>query len=235
MDNKISLENIRDKILGLSSCYIRVSYGGLLRLGLGEKRFYKNSEMNGMYHGEWDIISRECTWRIRRNNVVLCGQGDEIEYSSEKALSLSLGTVVGVEQREIFDLTIIFDSGIIIDYFMNMAYEPQLQIICNPVSAYELTEEGFIEIDPLELFKKSSEIDCTLKVYSDDCCKRWDKLVVKADTNKRCDDCFYFRSIDGYFHFWKFGLCSNHESEFDGKLVGIESGCEKFKQLKDLI
>ena len=81
MDNyKISLDDVKNKILGLKSCYIRVGYGGHLKLGLGEKKFYSNSELKGKYHGEWDIISRSCTWRIRRENIMLCGDGDEIEY-----------------------------------------------------------------------------------------------------------------------------------------------------------
>lgn len=233
--NKIFFEDIKEKLIGIRACYIGVGYGGHLKLGLGEKQFYKSNELKGKYHGDWDIVSRECTWRIRKDRIVLCGHGDEIEYSSEKLHLLDLGIVQDIKQSEIFDLAIIFDSGIIIDYFMNITYEPQLTINYNQNLAYELTEDGFIEIDPQELFKKSSEIDSVLSLYSDECCKRWSNLVCKTNSNEICDDCFYFRSIDGSFHFWKFGICSNYESEFDGKLVGNESGCEQFKQLKDLI
>ena len=148
---------------------------------------------------------------------------------------MELGIVIDVIQNEIFDFTIIFDSGIIIDYLMNTTYEPQLNIICYPNLAYELTEESWVEINPRELYTKSTKIDSMLNVYSDECCKRWSKLVCKINYKEICDDCFYFRSINGSFHFWKFGICSNCESEFDGKLVGNESGCDQFKQLKDLI
>lgn len=233
--NKISLESVKKKLIGLKSCYIVVGYGGHLKLGLGEKIFYKNTELKGKYHGEWDILSRQCTWRVRRESTILCGHEDEIEYSRVKLHSLELGAVMDILQREIFDFTIIFDSGIIIDYFMNMTYDPQLQISCNPNIAYELTEDGLIEIDPHELNRKSLEIDSVLNVYSEECCKRWSNLVCKTNSEKTCDECFYFRSIDGSFHFWKFGICSNFESQFDGKLVGNESGCNQFKQLKDLI
>lgn len=234
-NNKIFLEDVKDKLIGLRACYIGVAYGCHLKLSIGERRFYKNNELKGKFHGDWDIVSRQCTWRVRRDSVILCGYGDEIEYSSEKLHSLELGTVKDIKQSEIFDLTIVFDSGIIIDYFMNITYEPQLTINSNQDLAYELTEEGFIEIDPEELFQKSSEIDSVLSAYSDECCKRWSNLVSKTSSDNICDNCFYFRSIDGSFYFWKFGLCSNCASEFDGKLVGIESGCEQFKELKDLI
>lgn len=234
-NNKIFIEYVKDKLIGLRSCYIGVAYGCHLKLSLGEKRFYENNELKGKFHGDWDIVSSQCTWRVRRDKVILCGYGDEIEYSSEKLHLLELGTVKDIKQSEIFDLTIVFDSGIIIDYFMNITYEPQLTINSNENLAYELTEEGFMEIDPKELFQKSSKIDSVLSAYSDECCKRWSNLVSKTSSDNICDNCFYFRSIDGSFYFWKFGLCSNGASKFDGKLVGIQSGCEQFKELKDLI
>jgi hypothetical protein len=236
MDKKAELlKEIKGMLIGLKVCYIGQKYGGYLKIGLGEKVYYDETGLKGKFHCQCDVSSRQSTWRIIQNNKILCGYGNEVEFNKGIFSSLELGSLVDIIQKTDFDITFMFDCGISVDFICNILEEPQLTITSYPTVAYELCMDGWRKIDPNELFRKVSEIDSVLSDLSEDCCNRWNSMVPKSKNNKVCDNCFYFRTINGYFHFWEFGICSNRESPFDGKLVGVSSGCNELKALKDLI
>lgn len=107
-------------------------------------------------------------------------------------------------------------------------------VMKSEATAYELTTNGIYEVDTNEHFNTLSEIESVLNELSEGCNKRWEEQIPKNNADEKCDDCFYFRGINGYFYFWDYGICSNGESPYDGKLVGCMSGCLSHKFLKDI-
>jgi len=82
---------------------------------------------------------------------------------------------------------------------------------------------------------KLTQIEEILSSLSESCHKRWDGIVNQEESASKCDDCFFFRGLDGHFYFWDYGICSNEDSMFDGKLVSVDSGCNCCKKLKDIL
>lgn len=220
-------------LIGKECCSIRIGFGSMLRIGIGEKVFYENPKLKGKFHGEWDIISRSCSWRIVKENKILCGDNDDIEECSNIVNKLTCGRVKDIFQTFEPDLTIQFDNNIHIEYFSNSLDDNQLIIMSRNKISYDLTVDGWIKENNDKHSQTLSQIDEFISKYSEECNKRWEKVIPECN-NLECDSCFYFRQIDGHFYFWDYGICSNGESPYDTKLVGIKSGCEFHKTLKDI-
>jgi flagellin-specific chaperone FliS len=232
---KDAFSNLYDSIVNKNCTFIRLGYGSQLRIGIGEKIYYKHPKLEGKYHGEWDLITRAFTWRISKNNRFLCGSDDEPEDIDKILKTLELGTVSHIEKKNIADISMHLSKGIIIDFFCCSKDDNQMIIMNGIETAYEFTLEGIYEVNTNEHFEKLSEIEAILSELSEACNKRWEEQVPDSGYSKECGDCFYFRGIDGHFYFWEFGICSNCESPYDGMLVGLKSGCQFHKYLKDLL
>lgn len=229
------LYDLCKNLIGLNCCYLRVGYGSNLKIGLGKKLFYKNPKLKGKFHGEWDILSRMTTWRIIKNGKFLCGFDDEIELCNIVLSDLECGKVTKIVQGSYSDISISFSNDIDIDFFSNSLGDPKLIVIGGNRVSYELTLNGWEYESSDKNFKTLTDIEAILSVHSEDCSRRWEKNIPQNESVNKCTNCFYFRQIGGYFHFWDYGICSNKESTFDGKVVAFNSGCKHLKNLKDLL
>jgi len=232
----VNFEEIRENLIGLGNCYIRVGYGGKLKIGLGDKIYYKHPGLQGKFYGEWDISSLFCSWRISEGKTFLCGYDDEIKYCNEVINSLSFGLISEVVQLSYFDIRIVFNTGIKIDYFRQSTDGASLVILgAKENIAYELFWDGWRQNDSKKSLGKLTRMEEIFSSLSESCHNRWDSIVDRDESNLKCNACFYFRGLDGHFHFWDYGICSNGDSIFDGKLVSVESGCNYHKHLKDIL
>ncbi len=228
--------DIREYLIGLQSCYIKVGYGSKLRIGLGNKIFYNIPRLKRKYYGEWDISSHFCGWRVLKDNVVICGYDSEIKDSNEILKSIEPGSLKDIFHINKFDIRLTFDKNISIDFLCQSTDEPILIILGDSKKvSFELTQTGWVQSSSDEQTQKMTAIEATLNSHSDECHNRWRKIVYESDTEDNCEDCFYFRGIYGGFYFWDYGLCSNKESKFDGKLVSTKSGCDRFNILSNII
>ncbi|EHQ91030.1 DUF3027 domain-containing protein [Desulfosporosinus youngiae] len=228
-------EEIRKNITGLDHCYIRVGYGGKLRLGLGNKIYYKHPRLQGKFYGEWDISSLSCSWRIADGKKLLCGYDDEVKFCNEVIESLHFGRISEVIQLSFFDIRLVFNSGKIIDYFLQSKEDVSLVISGEKEKVtYELFSDGWEKTSSKESSSKLTRIEEVLSSLSENCHNRWNRVVNHVESDLQCNTCFYFRGLDGHFYFWDYGICSNEDSMFDGKLVSINSSCTCHKELKDI-
>jgi hypothetical protein len=232
----VEFNKVQGIILGYNTTAIKVAYGGWLRLGLGEKIYLDKSQLKGKFHYECDISSINSEWRIIANEQIICGSGNEIEYCTETINKLSIGRIINFIELSKFDLRIVFDSGLIIDFFCNATDETNLSILDykNNIS-YEFFHDGWEQTDASVSTQKLTQIEEVLNSLSEECQNRWQEHVPEKDDEKECTDCFYFRGLNGHFYFWDYGICSNKESKNDGKLVNVKSGCTKLKTLNEHI
>ncbi len=232
---RLKNDDIKNILVGTQSCYVKVLYGSGLRIGLGEKVPFDNPRLKGKFHGEWDVLSRFCGWRILQNNKIICGFDNEIKDSNDILKSVLLGNLSDIIKLNEHDLRLSFENNYTIDFICQSTSEPIITI-ANEKRKVELdfTLDGWIQYDTDETSQKRNEIEVVFSTYSDECQNRWSKLVTISDGDNKCCDCFYFRGIYGGFYFWDYGLCSNGDSENDGKLVNVKSGCECLKHLCDI-
>lgn len=216
-------------------CYIKEGYGGMLRIGLGNKVYYKNPALEGKFHGEWEIISRSVAWRVMRNSELICASGDDGESSNDNLKLLRKESLANITQDFFSDVHITFTGNLQIQYFSDSIEEPKIEILGPSETTYELTSDGWERIETNEVRDKLNKLDKVLIAYSEECSERWSKVLPHKDTENHCDDCFYFRNIDGHFSFLDFGICSNKNSENDASLVNVNSGCRCHRRLSELI
>jgi hypothetical protein len=233
------MANIFDEVRGIlisqQSCFLRVGYGSQIKVGLGEKIFYNSPKLKGKFYGEWDIVSDSCVWRVVKEEKILCGYGDEIKYCNEVFESIQLDRIKDILQITPMDFSIVFETGLRIDYLCESTDGTVLSIFDNKNKVvFELTLDGWIKSSSNESFGKLTELESILSQHSEECQNRWEAFISVNESNNQCMDCFYFRGITGGFYFWDYGICSNEKSKFDGKLVNVESGCCSFNQLKDI-
>lgn len=227
-------EDIRKNLIGLNSCYIKVGYGGNLRFGLGEKIYYNKPCLKNKFYGEWDISTLFCSWRISNGRNIRCGYDDDIKYSNDILMNVDIGSIIELECNSGYDLKFLFDTGYIIDCFLQSTNGMSLSIInANNSLSYELFSTGWEVKSSKESFQKLTKIEELLSDLSENCHSRWAQIVPYIEIGSKCNECFYFRGLDGYFYFWDYGICSNEKSDYDGKLVGISSGCNCFEKLSD--
>lgn len=232
----IGFEEVRSNLIGLKTCYFKVGYGSKLKLGLGEKVYYDNEKLKGKFLGEWNIFSLHCSWRILKDNIIICGYDDDIEFCNDSIDKLEIGNIKNISQSSEMDLSIEFNSGLLIDYFCQSTYEPIVVILSKTRQVtLELTQQGWIKPDPKETPAKLNKIEEIICAYSEVCNKRWNSIVPQREGEQECSDCFYLRGIDGHFYFWDYGICSNHKSKYDGQLVSVKSGCKFHENLNDMI
>lgn len=230
----ISFEEIYSRLKHLECCYIRVGYGGKLRLGFGNKIFYEQPRLKGKFYGEWDITSMYCSWRISRGNDFICGYDDEIEFCDEVLENLNFGCISDIIQLSPFDIRMIFDTNLVIDFFLQSLDGASIIILGEKEKiAFELFSDGWEQSASEKLSGKLTEIEEAVSNLSECCHERWKNLVPKNENGYKCDDCFYYNGLDGSFYFWDYGICSNKDSIHDGKLVSVCSGCCSFQRLKD--
>lgn len=215
-------------LIGQICCNARVGYAGSLVLDFGEK-IYSNVKRIHNFMGEWSLRTDSCTWRMDDNQTVICGFYDEEEENDKflkKIISLKL---LGIEHISHVDIELKFENDYRIfligqskdtDFFGILA--PNNTFIgFNPTTKW-YTKNSNIPMEGL------SEKERILDLHSEVCFKRWQQIVPKSKGEEKCKYCAYYRPLRGEFYFWDYGICSNANSQHDGKMVGCESGCTKY-------
>ncbi len=222
-------------IIGRDVDRISIAYGSRLYIDFESKKIV--NLYSDDIHNTFGIrfISR-AGWRIISNNKYICGV-DDYDYVIENALnSLTLGKVTDVIQPNDFDLTIVLEPNIRVDFFCTSSDDVVL-LIDNPVAGFsiELDSTGWNLDDKRDIVNKNQRIDEFLNEYKVNLIKRWDIDILPGEGHNICDNCFYFRGIDGNFKSTDFGICSNEIANNDGKLVKSTAGCKECKSLAELI
>lgn len=222
----IEIEEFLHNIIGAEVTMCRVTYGGSIKLNLNKKQ-------DGIIE-KWNILSRQCSWRVLHYDHIVCGSEDEIEDIDDALSGLEMGEIIKTSQNWNLDFSLITSNGFRFDFLTNSVWDPQLTID-NRETAFKLTQEGWLEIDNAELKSLYDKTLSAIDFYSKECTERWRNRVPKIQGGNSCDSCFYYRCFGGSFYFWKYGVCSNKNSEYDGKLVSNQSGCIHYAELKNII
>jgi hypothetical protein len=121
------IEEFLKPMFGKPCCRQRVWRYRSLHLGFGKKIFH-GKKLVDTYYGEWEIGTYSWSWRILKNEKILCSSGDTI--NSVDALNavvekIDFGRIVGLKQLTDLDVRAEFDTGLAVDFIKTIKDEDE--------------------------------------------------------------------------------------------------------------
>ncbi len=169
-------------------------------------------------------------WRISINDRVVAGQYDCVDW--ERGLEAALAALSGRELRRAeflspgsCDLRLSFADAVAVDLLEASRDDHGLEA--------DLPDGSCVEIGPGRTVRASRDEESTTgeRAWASHAEHFWQRHAPRLPppaVSGRCAQCAYFCMLNGGFHFWDVGVCSNGASEHDGRLVRVTSGCDAF-------
>jgi len=148
MDKEIL--NTISSIYGIKCCRVAIGNGNSLSIGFGEKIFHNNPKLKDKYYGEWEIGTYYGSWRIIKNNRIILGSNDfkdDIELVNRRVNDIIFGSIKDINNYSPFDVRVIFNDGMIIDFISTFIDDDEIFHIFCPGGKYiEFKAGGLWEI-----------------------------------------------------------------------------------------
>ncbi|HOA80390.1 MAG TPA: DUF3027 domain-containing protein [Defluviitaleaceae bacterium] len=223
------IPELLESLIGLECISVRINMDNNITIDLNDRDLEEWSDEDKANKG-WKLMTESCAWRIIKDSMILCGHYDDAEDIIPVLNELIGATVVEFKQISPYDLSLSLSKGCEIQ-FLSESLSDTIVSIYSPNNKYIAFESGNMWTEtssnvPEEELNKEEKL---LDEHSERCFRRWSKVVNQVSFN-RCSNCAYFLRLKGMFYFWDFGLCSNEASLNDGRVVGICSGCDAFKE-----
>lgn len=213
-----------EAIVGLPVSKPWKGYGSTIFLDLGvlsEKNGAKRERGGACISIDWD-------WRIETNDKIVCGSsnsGPEIEagLAMIKDLTVTGLGMVGKPQ----ELVISFSNGWRLQSMAMISGYPQWHIRL-PDNTWLSFERGTLTLGDGENPDGMSAEERSACDHAKRTAGRWG-LPLKEPKAGVCRECRYFVRLDGNFYFLDYGVCTAAQSEFDGRVTKVKSGCPEFE------
>ena len=135
----VSLEAALSDIVGKKCCRQRVGEYKSLTLGFGEKIPHFRKKAYDTFSGEWEIGTYCSAWRIIEKNKLICGSMDPVDSLEELDVKLSgieFGRVLNIEMMSEFDIRLVLDNEIVIEFLCATDYDDEVIFIFGPNHLY---------------------------------------------------------------------------------------------------
>jgi hypothetical protein len=119
MKMSTQIEEFLKPMFGKPCCRQRVWRYRSLHLGFGKKIFHGEKNLVDTYYGEWEIGTYYWSWRILKNEKILCGSGDlvkSIDALNAVVEKIDFGRIIGLKQITDLDVRAEFDTGLAVDF-----------------------------------------------------------------------------------------------------------------------
>jgi len=86
-------------------------------------------------HGEWEIGTYDCSWRVVRKGRVLCGCEDAVDSVDdlrERFMQVGIGEFLSLEHLSEYDLRVNFSSGTSIDILCTISDDDEVMHVFFP-------------------------------------------------------------------------------------------------------
>ena len=113
------IEDFFQPIKDLPCCRKHAGEHKSLSLGFGKKTFHHDDTLHNSYYGEWEIGTYSASWRIVKEDRIVCGSGDPVDsYKelNERIKTIDLGTFLRLELRSQFDVRVFLSNQTYIDF-----------------------------------------------------------------------------------------------------------------------
>lgn len=133
------LDTFLSGLLGQPCCRQHVGRDRSLSIGFGIKIEHGRPTLPHSYYGEWELGTYSAAWRIVREEGILCGSHDAVDNIAElnaKLQTLRLGPVERVVASSSFDIRVILENGLSIDFFCAASDDDEMFHIFGPDRSY---------------------------------------------------------------------------------------------------
>ena len=220
-----------DILLNLNCIKAYCGYAGHLILSFSKYKDETSLKENNQKKAEWEFETISASWRLTYESYLKTGSYEDYEHNDTHFLEIVGKKLIEIKYHNLTDFSLVFEENFQIDIFNQGVSHPVLEI-------YSLLENenrnhkilSSIGIWTENVNEEFTELEIISDRHSEQCEKRWKKIVPKETENNNCKDCAYYLQNAGRFYFYDFGLCSNGKSINDGKVVGVKSSCENFSE-----
>lgn len=121
-------------LFGKTCCRKRIGRGRSLDIGFGKKILHNKNLIDDFY-GEWEVGGYSSSWRFIRDGVIVCGSQDTVsstEDLNEAVSLLEIGAISFIRETSKFDIRIIFDNGLNLDFMCSSGDDDDMLGIFGP-------------------------------------------------------------------------------------------------------
>jgi hypothetical protein len=208
-----------------------IGYGTAAILELGTLREESGPDGRGLQKGEATVMLG-WSWRIEGPWSILFGSTNTRQQVSEGLTGLESQKITGIRlDGTLPELCIELANGMRLRTFMSADGDPEWLLLLTDGSALFVEDRELRQApqgEPTEP-EISAEEELVLS-HSEQCARRWGSQVPPSHLFGRCEDCAFFRPMEGEFYFYDFGVCTNPGSAHDASVVAIDSGCPAYSE-----
>ncbi len=168
-------------------------------------------------------------WRVEKGANVLFGSSNtspEIDNNLQllKGKTIEYIRIAG----DVKEIEVGLSNNLILESMIMTNYDPQWGIRTID-EQYVCTKGGKLYIGDGANSEYAEEWEQEVDI-TEETTKRWG---IPSDVDKKgdCQNCKYFRRINGDAYFLDYGVCIYKGSKFDGLVVNVRSGCTHFLSL----
>jgi hypothetical protein len=227
------IEEIKKILINSTISNVYVGWAGSLNIGIGN---ILNPEEENRFEilTDWYLYSESASWRIIDKDVVISGSYNQDRADSQIFPSTLYSKIIDVQINNLKDLTLILENQTIID-FRNLNGIEKDHCLYNISNRHDIGFSLFINGDwiswtDLDNLNKNEIIENDEKIQK--VAKNFSLKIEKSDSIVKkdyCDNCIYFRVINGPYEFWDFGLCSSEDSIYFGKAKFKKHTCNVYE------
>lgn len=218
-------------LIGLEISRAWIGYGTAAVLELGALKDETGPDGQTIQKGEVTIMVG-WSWRIEGPWSVLFGSTSSRRQVSEGLTGLQTSRLTNITlDGSLPELTLELSNGMRIRSFMSADGDPEWLMMLADGSAVFVENRELRQApqgEPTEP-EITAEEELILS-HSEQCARRWTAQVPPSHLFGRCEDCAFFRPMEGEFYFYDFGVCTNSGSAHDATVVAIDSGCPAYSE-----
>lgn len=118
-------------LLGNRCCRRQVGNNRSLSLGFGKKIYHDEPQtrLRDEFYGEWEIGTYYRSWRVIKDNKIICGSNDSVDSIEELDAALNqidFGIVESLVQTSSFDVRVNLDNGISVDFLSTIKDDDEI-------------------------------------------------------------------------------------------------------------
>jgi hypothetical protein len=227
------IEEIKKILINSKISIVYVGWAGSLNIGIGN---ILNPEEENRFEilTDWYLYSESASWRIINKGVVISGSYNQNESDSQIFPSTLYSKIIDVQINNLKDLTLLLENQTVID-FRNLNGIEKDHCLYNISNRQDIGYSLFIDGDwiswtDLDNLNKNEIVENDEKIKK--VAKNFSLKIEKTDSQVKtnnCDNCIYFRAINGPYEFWDFGLCSSENSIYFGKAKFKKHTCNVYE------
>lgn len=218
-------------LVGLQVSRAWIGYGTAAILELGALREEQGPDGRPFQKGEATLMVG-WSWRVEGPWSVVFGATSSRRQVSEGLTGIEGMTIAGISlDGGLPELSLELSNGMRFRSFMSADGDPEWLVMLKDGSALFVENRELRHAPQGEPTEPaiSAEEELVLS-HSEQCARRWTAQVPPSHLFGRCEDCAFFRPMEGEFYFYDFGVCTNPGSAHDASIVAVDSGCPAYSE-----